>query len=143
MKQYILSILGVILIGCLIDIILPSGKMNNYIKSMFAIFVLATIISPITKIIKNSSTYLSNTNNILSTNADILYEDMINSWPDIRSISTDFSRQVFKNKCKILESGDSIVIDEVTKEYKTKSNDKLSDSYAEWTDRNYKDGDRN
>lgn len=27
-----------------------------------------------------------------------LYEDMINSWPDIRSISTEFSRQVFKNK---------------------------------------------
>ncbi len=52
-------------------------------------------------------------------------------------------RQVFKNKCKILESGDSIVIDEIIKEYKTKSNDKLSDSYAEWTDRNYKDGDRN
>ena len=52
-------------------------------------------------------------------------------------------RQVFKNKCKILESGDSLTIDEALKEYKTKSNDKLKDDYAEWTDRNYKDGDRN
>ena len=52
-------------------------------------------------------------------------------------------RQAFKNKCKILESGDLFNIDEDIKEYKTKSNDKLKDDYAEWTDRNYKDGDRN
>ena len=52
-------------------------------------------------------------------------------------------RQVFKNKCKILESGDAFSIDEEIKEHKTKSNDKLSGDYAEWTDRNYKDGDRN
>ena len=52
-------------------------------------------------------------------------------------------RKEFKNKCIILESGDSYLIDEVKKEYKTKNNSKLDNDYAEQTDRNYKDGDRN
>ena len=52
-------------------------------------------------------------------------------------------RLEFKNKCKILESGDLFVIDEVKKEYKTKSNKALDEVYGEQTDRNYKDGDRN
>jgi len=52
-------------------------------------------------------------------------------------------RQEFKNKCKILESGDLYSIDEVKREYKMKSNSKLDEAYGEQTDRNYKDGDRN
>ncbi|MBP5444743.1 MAG: MBL fold metallo-hydrolase [Acholeplasmatales bacterium] len=52
-------------------------------------------------------------------------------------------RQEFKNKCKILESGDLFDIDEVKKEYKTRNNKALDEAYGEQTDRNYKDGDRN
>lgn len=52
-------------------------------------------------------------------------------------------RQEFKNKCKILESGDLFEIDEVKKEYKTRNNKSLDEAYGEQTDRNYKDGDRN
>ena len=52
-------------------------------------------------------------------------------------------KQEFKNKCKMLYSGDFFTIDEKNKEYKTKQNKALDDLYGEQTDRNYKDGDRN
>lgn len=52
-------------------------------------------------------------------------------------------RKEFKNKCHILESGDVYLVDEEKKKYKTTSNSKLDNDYAEMTDRNYKDGDRN
>lgn len=47
MKGYILSILGVVVVGILVDVIIPSGKINKFIKSIYAIFVVMIIISPI------------------------------------------------------------------------------------------------
>ena len=52
-------------------------------------------------------------------------------------------RKEFKNKCKILEVGDLLALDEVKKEYKTRNNKLLDEEYGKQTDRNYKDGDRN
>ena len=52
-------------------------------------------------------------------------------------------KQEFKNKCKMLYSGDLFSVDEVKKEYNMKKNKALDDLYGEQTDRNYKDGDRN
>lgn len=49
----------------------------------------------------------------------------------------------FKNRCKMLYSGDFFTIDEEKKDYKMKHNKTLDDLYGEQTDRNYKDGDRN
>ncbi len=47
MAGYILSILGIVVAGVFIDIIIPNGTISKYIKSIYAIFVLAVIISPI------------------------------------------------------------------------------------------------
>ncbi len=52
MNGYILSVLGIVLLGIIIDIIIPNGNINKYIKSIYAIFVVAVIISPLTKILK-------------------------------------------------------------------------------------------
>lgn len=52
-------------------------------------------------------------------------------------------RKEFKNKCKILEVGDLLALDEIKKEYKTRNNKLLDEEYGKQTDRNYKDGDRN
>lgn len=54
MSGYILTILGIVLAGILIDIIVPTGKINKYIKSIFAIFVVAVILMPIVKFIAKS-----------------------------------------------------------------------------------------
>lgn len=47
MTGYILSILGIVVAGIFIDIIVPSGKINKYIKSIYSIFVVAVILSPL------------------------------------------------------------------------------------------------
>lgn len=57
MKEYILSILGIVLIGLIIDIIMPSGNINKYIKSLYSIFVVAIIVSPLLKIIKTGKNF--------------------------------------------------------------------------------------
>lgn len=53
MSGYILTILGIVIAGVLIDIIVPSGAINKYIKSVFAIFVVAVILMPVIKFISN------------------------------------------------------------------------------------------
>ena len=57
MSGYVLSILGIVLLGVIIDVIIPSGNISKYIKSIFSIFVVAVIISPVV-------TFLSNKNGI-------------------------------------------------------------------------------
>lgn len=47
MGGYLLSILGVVILGVVIDIILPSGTTSKYISGIFAIVVMFVIISPV------------------------------------------------------------------------------------------------
>lgn len=64
MKSYILSILGIIISGILIDVIIPSGTINKYIKSIYSIFVIAVLIMPLINFIKNSNNLSLNYNEI-------------------------------------------------------------------------------
>jgi len=43
------------LAGVIIDVIVPSGNINKYIKSVFSIFVVAVIISPVVKFLSNKN----------------------------------------------------------------------------------------
>lgn len=52
MQSYILSVLGIVLVSVLIEIILPSGQTAKYIKSVFSIFVVYVLISPVLTMIK-------------------------------------------------------------------------------------------
>lgn len=51
MTSYILSVLGIVIAGVFIDVILPSGSISKYIKGIYSIFVVAVLISPITKLL--------------------------------------------------------------------------------------------
>jgi len=55
MSGYVLSILGIVLLGVIIDVIVPSGNINKYIKSIFSIFVEAVIISPVVNFLSNKN----------------------------------------------------------------------------------------
>jgi len=46
-----------VLLGVLIDVIIPSGNINKYIKSIYSIFVVAVIISPVVNFIANKNDY--------------------------------------------------------------------------------------
>lgn len=52
MSYYLLTLLGVILLGVLVDAILPSGSTSKYISGIFSIFVVFVIINPLLSFIK-------------------------------------------------------------------------------------------
>ena len=54
MTGYLLSIIGVVVLGVMVDLVLPSGQMNKYIKSIFGIFTILVIISPVPKLINQN-----------------------------------------------------------------------------------------
>ena len=57
MAGYILSILGIILAGIFIDILVPTGSVSKYIKSIYSIFVVAVTLSPVVKFLTKKDVY--------------------------------------------------------------------------------------
>ncbi len=52
MTSWIVSIVGVVFLGVMVDMIAPNGKTNTIIKCVFGIFTLAVMISPILTLLK-------------------------------------------------------------------------------------------
>lgn len=50
MKEWLLSIIGVVFLGVLFDLIYPNGKTNTFCKSIFGILSVVVIINPLLKI---------------------------------------------------------------------------------------------
>ena len=48
--NWLLGVVGIVLIGVLVDLILPEGEMQKYIKAIFSIFVVFVMISPLLSI---------------------------------------------------------------------------------------------
>ena len=65
MTEWILSLIGMAFLGVVIETILPNGKLNTFIKSVFALFLLFVIVKPLPKIF----------NKDLSINTDYNYEE--------------------------------------------------------------------
>ena len=47
MQAYMLSIVGVVVASVFIDLVMPVGQTSKYIKSIFAIFVIFVLVSPV------------------------------------------------------------------------------------------------
>ena len=52
-SAYLLTIVGVVFLLVVIELILPDSKVSKYIKSIFAIFIVVVIITPLAKIINS------------------------------------------------------------------------------------------
>ena len=50
-SAYLMSIVGVVIIGVVIDLILHDGSTAKYIKSLFAVFVMFVILAPLPKLL--------------------------------------------------------------------------------------------
>jgi stage III sporulation protein AF len=84
-SKWLLTIVGVVVIGVLIDLILPNGKISKYIKSIYSIIIIFVIISPLST--------LSKTNfNINSTS----YDNQINQ-NYLDSINQDKANKISSN----------------------------------------------
>jgi len=83
MLAYIVSVAGICVLTVLLDIILPEGNMNKYIKSVFSVLVIIVVISPVVKALRSDidfdmifrqegATYQTDGNFIIATNAAVL-----------------------------------------------------------------------
>ena len=52
MSAWLISIVGVVSLGVLIEIVLPEGENSKYIRGIFSIIVIFVIISPLPKMMK-------------------------------------------------------------------------------------------
>ena len=78
-SSWLLSIVGIIIIGSLIEIILPNSNLSKYIKSIFAFIVIFVIISPIISLIKDDISLDANYDNYINNDfISSLNEDKIN-----------------------------------------------------------------
>lgn len=75
MSKWILSIVGIIFIGAIIELIMPSNKIKNLIKSVYALIFLYVFISPILQISKLD--YGTDSINIDSTYLSEIYNSKI------------------------------------------------------------------
>lgn len=54
MSGWILGIIGIVFITVLVDVILPAGKTNVFIKSIFSLIFIYVVVSPILKLISDN-----------------------------------------------------------------------------------------
>lgn len=75
-SSWVLSIVGVVLLGLIADVMLPEGQINKYIKSIFAIITIFVIVSPLPGLFNNFS---HNANDFFTSNDEFfLNEDFLN-----------------------------------------------------------------
>lgn len=75
MSGYILSIVGIVFLGVLVDVIMPEGEMNKYIKGMFGIIALFVIVSPVQKLFDKNF----DINDVFETNATTIDKDFLDA----------------------------------------------------------------
>ncbi len=89
-STYLLSIVGVAILGVIVDLILPSGTVSKYIKGVFALILIFVIISPIPKLINQNWSF----NDIFQTSSTEIDEDYLE---DIKNQQIDKLNTDIKN----------------------------------------------
>jgi len=118
MNGWIMSITGIVLISVLVDIILPEGQTNKYIKGIVGLMVVYVIISPLPKLLKmdlnlinifdfsNSGYEIDETfiNNINKDKIDELECEMVNLLLSNEIICNNFSIICKDDNINLIES---------------------------------------
>lgn len=95
MSGYLLALLGVIILGVLIDVIIPSGSTSKYISGIFAIVVMFVMISPVLKWIKSDyklSDYFTTAD--IELNDKLLYNINDNKF---NALESDIEKELLDN----------------------------------------------
>ena len=83
MNEWLVSIVGVVFLGVMLDLIYPNGKTNKFCKAIFGIFVMFVMVSPVLKLkdsnyqIKIDEAYLSNIKNLQINNLNVQIENAL------------------------------------------------------------------
>lgn len=109
MTGYILSVVGIVFLGVLVDVIMPEGVMNKYIKGMFSVVALFVIVSPVANIINsninikdvfyNSSVTVVDKDFIIATNNQI--KKQIESTLQTNLLNNGFENIIVELECDL------------------------------------------
>lgn len=139
MTEWLMSIVGVVAIGVLLDILLPSGEINKYIKGVFGIVVVFVIIIPLPKLVKGDflnffdasqeieidEGYYSDALKRRNEEREKATFNYLKAVYPIRSVDIDFAdndyNKITKVRVRVLGSVDAVALRSKTAEYlKTK-----------------------
>lgn len=51
--SYILSLVGIILLGVIVDLVLVDGQVKKYVRSIYVLFVIFTLVAPLPTLVNN------------------------------------------------------------------------------------------
>lgn len=94
LSNWILSIAGIICVSVIVELILPDGQMNRYIKGIFSFIIILVVIMPIPKLLNrdfNFSNIFDNSG--YEINSDYLYQVNLDK---MNSVKNEIENQIEK-----------------------------------------------
>ena len=113
LSSWVVSIVGIVLLGIVADVILPQGQTNKYIKSIFSIITIFVIVSPLPKLFDN----LANTDEILFSQEAVFVDDsFVDGIKELKKQKEEAflhdlfeQNDIFGAKAQIVEKSDSYI----------------------------------
>ncbi len=114
-SSWIMAVVGISVLGVLVDLVMPDGQTKKYIKGVFAFIVVLVIISPLPSLLNKEFSI----NDIFEENAIVIQEDFVYQVnrdrletlenmieadlkeQGISNVSVKISANIFTNKMKI------------------------------------------
>ncbi len=95
LSSWILSIAGIVLISTLVELILPIGAMNKYIKGIFAFIITLVILTPLPKLLNQKidiSSFFESEN--IKVDKDYIYQLNLDK---INKLQNDTKQEISSN----------------------------------------------
>lgn len=98
-SSWIMSIAGVICLSVLIELLMPDGQMNRYIKNIFSFVIVLVIILPLPKLIGENYDYenIFGVQENVSVDEDYLYQLNLDT---LNLLQTNIESEILKNGYK-------------------------------------------
>ena len=94
LSNWILSIAGIICVSVIVELILPDGQMNRYIKGIFSFIIILVVIMPIPKLLNRDFDFSNIFDNSgYEINSDYLYQVKLDK---MNSVKNEIEKQIEK-----------------------------------------------
>lgn len=117
MSAWIASIAGVVILGVLIDVLLPEGESNKYVKGVYALIVILVVVSPVARFF-NSGVDMGSIFDEEVFETDDSFHDYVNGdrkEQDRQNITNSLKKSGFENAVVVIfqSTGDIYKVDRV------------------------------
>lgn len=94
LSNWILSITGIICVSVIVELILPDGQMNRYIKGIFSFIIILVVIMPIPKLLNRDFDFSNIFDNSgYEIDSDYLYQVNLDK---MNSVKNEIEKQIEK-----------------------------------------------